>query len=125
MTTPRTLPAVLLPLVLPLAVTALSACSSQPPGPSAASSQTGREDQFWSALQTRTGLLGRGSVNPAAAKAGAIEYGKWICNKLVTGIDKNILIPHDVAPANATREQFTVQVTTATEFLCPDHSKVS
>jgi Protein of unknown function (DUF732) len=118
-TTHRTVPAVL----LALAVTGLTACSAQPPGHSAASSQVEREDQFWSALQTRTRLVSRGYVDPAAAKAGAIEYGKWICGKLATGTDKNLFIPHGVAPDNATREQFTVQVNTATEFLCPDQSK--
>lgn len=120
MTPHRTLPAVL----LTLAVTALIACSSQPAGLSAASSQAGRDDQFWSALQTRSGRVIHGYEDPAAAKAGAIEYGKWICGKLTTGIDKKAFISHGAVPDNSTREQFAIQVNTATEFLCPDQSKV-
>jgi hypothetical protein len=75
-------------------------------------------------LQTRTGLVGRGYADPARAKSGAIEYGKWICDKLAAGIDRNVFISRGVAPGSYTHAEFVVEVDTATDFLCPDHGKV-
>ena len=78
-----------------------------------------REAQFWENYERRLGLVGTDYANPAEAKAGSVRYGYFLCGELAKGTDRDVLISQG-SGRTYTREEMTVQVDTAVEFLCPE-----
>lgn len=99
-----------------LAVFALTSGGSDEPAPL---TQAQREDQFWTAYEQRLGLAGTDYADPALAKSRSIEYGHFLCDKLASGTDRDVLISQG-SGRTYTREEMAAQVDTSVEFLCPD-----
>lgn len=99
------------------ALALLAGCGSESP----TLTQAQREDQFWTAYERRTGLVGTDYADPVRAKAGSISYGHFLCGELTKGVDRSVLVSQG-SRGSYSREEFTVQLDTAIEFLCPEQA---
>lgn len=82
-----------------------------------------RENLFWTEYEKRMGLVGTQYADPARAKQGSIEYGRALCDRLESGMDREVLVTRS-ATANTSEDEVRVAIDTATEFLCPEQEGV-
>lgn len=107
-------------LALPLLLLALTACAATPPPAAPELTQAQREAQFWTAYEQRLGMVGKDYADPIAAKAQSVKFGYVICDELDRGADRGVVTAK--LARNATADEARVQVDTAAEFLCPQHT---
>lgn len=110
-----------LAFALTAALLVSAGCAAEPPpAPAPVLTKQQRETLFWINYEKRLGLVGK-NYDPDRAKAGAIEYGQFLCGQLSTGTRRDVLISQGTSPDTYTREEATAQVETAVEFLCPQN----